>query len=192
MLVVTISALAIACLMAAGFVVYRRKIEAMKPDTDSRAISGARVTAERLRGLSSPPWRVVYEVGSGTLGEVDHVVVGSMGAIAIETVFADRPTEHPSSGEAERIALGAVLRGSVSDLTDLVGVPCELAVRIYWGSPQPDSPAAIEIAPGFVAVDGQRLVPWLQSLPDGALSPAQVDLGWQAVTTGIGRPDPLG
>ncbi len=186
---IVVSALVIIVGMFAGFAYYRRRIEAMKPDTADRAISGARLTAERLRELPAPPWRVVYEIGAGSLGSVDHVVLGSGGAIAIETVFADRPT---GSDDPLLLASAAVLRSEVADFTEPVGVECAVAARVYWGTPQPDLPAGVELAPGFVAVDGQRLIEWLAELPAGGLAGAQIDLGWQAVVTGIGRPDPLG
>ena len=41
------------------YVWYQRKLTDMKPDADSRSLPGARLTAERLRLLASPPWRVV-------------------------------------------------------------------------------------------------------------------------------------
>ena len=173
------------------YVWYRRKIADLKPDVDGRSMPGARLTAERLRQLATPPWRVVYEIGVHHLGQVDHVVVGSMGVIAIETVMMDRPAIAPGSGTPQMTANAAIERGDVDDITRSVGVPCNVLARVYWGTAQPDLPAAIEVTTGQLAVDGHRLVDWLVGLPPGQLAPAQIDQVWQAVTTGIGRPDPL-
>jgi hypothetical protein len=176
-----------------GFYIwYRNKIATLKPDTNARPLPGARLTAERLRELSSPPWRVVYEIGAGHLGNVDHVVIGPTGVIAIETIMIDRPTEFGSDiSDAQRIATAAIERGDVDDLTRQVGVPCSVLAKVYWGTPQPDQPPGVQVATGQIAVEGQRLADWLVALPPGPLATAQVDHVWQTLLTGIGRPDPL-
>ena len=38
---------------------------------------------------------------------------------------------------------------------------------------------------------GRALTDWTASLDQHTLTPAQVDLAWQTITTAIGRPDPL-
>jgi len=177
--------------LALFYLWYRNKISDLKPDTDSRALPAARLTAERLRGLASPPWRVVYEIGERHLSAVDHVVIGPSGAIAVETLMLDRPLSVEDAGSPHLVANAAVERADVDDLTSRVGVSCDLLAKVYWGTAQPDHPAAIEVAAGLVAVDGHRLVDWLVGLPPGPLTPAQIDQVWQAVTIGIGRPDPL-
>ncbi len=173
------------------YVWYRRKLADMKPDADARSLPGARLTAERLRQLASPPWRVVYEINDRHLGAVDHVVVGPTGVVAIETLMLDRPEIAEDSGDPQLIATAAIERGDVDDITRAVGVPCHVLAKVYWGTTQPDRPAAIEVTNGLVAIDGHRLVDWLIGLPPGPLSATQVDQVWQAVTTGVGRPDPL-
>ena len=173
------------------YVWYRRKLADMKPDANTRALPGARLTAERLRLLASPPWRVVYEISDRHLGAVDHVVVGPTGVIAIETLMLDRPDSVEGNSDAQLIATAAIERGDVDDLTRTIGVPCNVLAKVYWGTAQPDRPAAIEVATGLMAVDGHRLIDWLVGLPPGPLSPSQVDQTWHVVTTGIARPDPL-
>jgi hypothetical protein len=170
---------------------YRRKIADLKPDSESRSFPGARLTAERLRDLSSPPWRVVYEISERHLGPVDHVVIGPTGVIAIETLMLDRPQTTEGESNAQLTATAAIERGDVDDITRSVGVPCDLLAKVYWGAAQPEVPAAIQVTTGQVAVDGHRLVDWLVALPPGPLSGSQIDQVWQAVTTGVGRPDPL-
>ena len=180
--------------MAGAFLWYRRKMADMAPDPTERALPGGRLTAERLATLKNPPWRVVFEVSGSTLGSVDHVVIGPAGVIAVETLVMDRPvpsTRESDPNHAHLVARAAIARSEVDELTRRVGVPCDLLARVHWGTPSADRPAAEEIAAGVVSVEGQRLVEWLIERPPGPLSSAQVDQVWQAVLTGIGRPDPL-
>ena len=152
---------------------------------------GARLSADRLQHLTSPPWRVVYEVG-GKLGDIDQVVIGPTGVIAIETVVGDRPQHSGGpSTDPQRVANAALARVAVDELTQRVGVRCQLHAKVFWGVPQPTQPAGIEVATGQVNVEGQRLEEWLISQPPGPLSASQVDQVWQTIVVGIGRPDPL-
>ena len=173
-----------------GFAWYQRKMRELSPES-GRDMSALRLTGERLRTLEPPTWRVVYEIRGDTLGDVDHVVVGPTGVIALVTLMMDRPAAD-TSDEPARIADAAVTRGGVDELAQRAGLGCELLAKVYWGAPQPDAEAAHEITHGAVAVEGQRLDEWLTSLPGDRLTPGQVDLAWQAIVTGIGRPDPLG
>lgn len=176
----------------AGFYLwYRNKIKDLTLDKDERPIPGARLTSENLRKLSSPPWRVVFEVGERHLGPIDHVVVGPNGVLAIETLAMDRPPDDLEVPTSRLVADAAIARGEVDDLTSQVGVRCETLLRVYWGTPQPDRPAGVELATGLVAVEGQRLAAWLVDLPPGRLQSAQIDQVWQTLAVGIGRPDPL-
>lgn len=176
-----------------GFYVwYRNKIKDLTLDVDDRPIPGVRLTAERLRSLSTPPWRVVFEIGEKHLGPIDHVVIGPSGVLAIETVAMDRPSGDNPVAEAQLVANAAIARGDVDALAARVGAGCKTLARVYWGTPQADTPAAIELVPGLIAVEGQRLNDWLVTLPPGPLQPVQIDQIWQHVSTGIGRPDPLG
>lgn len=170
---------------------YRWKLADLAPDAEARPLPGARLTADRLRALASPPWRVVYEAG-GKLGDIDHVVIGPTGVIAIETMMFDRPdySDTPSV-DPQLVASAAIARGTVDDVTRPFGVPCTLHAKVFWGVPQPDRPAAIAVTSGQVAVEGQRLPDWVVAQPPGSVSPAQVDQLWQALLTSIGRPDPL-
>ena len=65
-------------------------------------------------------------------------------------------------------------------------------VTVYWGRADAADAVVVEIAHGSIAVSGHRIDDWFESLAtSGGLSQAQVDLAWQTVVTGIGRPDPL-
>lgn len=169
---------------------YQRFLKRLAPDEDVRQVNGARLTSERLRQLSSPPWRVVFEIGEDKLGGVDHVVIGPSGVIAVSTVMADRPA--PGMGaESHNVAAAAILRSGVDDLAKTVGLRCDNLAKVFWGTPQPHEPASFELLHATTAVEGQRVVDWLFSLPPGPLTAAQVDMAWQAIVVGIGRPDPL-
>ncbi len=173
-----------------GFVLYRRMLGRLAPDSHRQVVSGVRLTSEHLRRLPSPPWRVVFEIGPDRLGDVDHVVIGPPGVIAITTVLAERPAG-PLSTDPTLLAAGATARGAVDDLVDPIGLSCDVLAKVFWGSPQDDQPASRDLTRVTVGIVGQRLGDWLGSLPTGVLTPGQVDLAWQAIVTGIGRPDPL-
>lgn len=187
---ILISLVVILALLVAGTVVYRRFLRSMAPDTTVRQVSGARLTSERLHAMPSPPWRVVYEIADDRLGGIDHVVIGPPGIIALTTVMADRPDAVEPSAP-QQVAASAMMRGPADELAQRAGLHCELLAKVFWGASDPDRPAATETMPGTVAVEGQRLNEWLSSLPPGPLSSAQIDLAWQTMLTGIGRPDPF-
>lgn len=184
-------------LVIGAFTWYRRSMAAMK-SSDAKPVSGARLTAESLHRLDSPPWRVVYEIG-GALGGVDHVVIGPPGVIAITTIVADRPDPErllAAAGEAQLTAEAAVERGPVDELARPSGVPCRLSGRLFWGAADTDRAPFEVVAHGNHLVEGQRLAAWLDTLDDPSsegprLTQSEIDLAWQAIVMGIGRPDPI-
>ncbi|WP_420453143.1 nuclease-related domain-containing protein [Ilumatobacter sp.] len=180
----------IAIAMLAFWRWYGIKMRELRPDDSTRTMPGNRLTSERLRQLSSPPWRVVPEI-TAHLGRIDHVVVGPTGVIAIETIVLDRPDVDPSGvDDPERGAAAALARSDVDDVTSAHGVRCEALAKVYWGTPHPERPAGERVAPGQFAVEGQRLEQWLVGLPPGPLTRERVDEVWSALLTAIGRPDP--
>lgn len=187
---ILIPAVIIIGLLIGGFTFYRRKIAAMAPG-ESPMPSSARLTAERLRTLPVPPWRVVYEIGDDKLADVDHVVIGPPGVVAITTVLADRPPLAPFDDSPTTVAYAAIKRADVAELVARAAGSCDIIATVYWGAPNADTPAGHQTTVGAFSVEGQRLNDWLMSLPPAAVAPAQLDLWWQAVVTGIDRPDPL-
>ena len=177
-------------LVGGGFAVYRRYIASMQVDSDARQVSGARLTSERLQQLPSPPWRFVLEISEDRLGGIDHVIIGPSGVIAVSTLMTDRPAQ-PGTPDPTQLAMAAMMRAPVDELAANVGLSCKTLAKVFWGAQQPEQPAALDAGLGTVAVEGQRLQDWLLTLPPGPLTPAQIDLAWQAILTGIGRPDPL-
>ena len=174
---------------------YRRSMAEMKPD-EAKALSGLRLTAEALHRASSPPWRVVYEIG-GALGAVDHVVVGPAGVIAITTLVADRPEPGEllqARTEAQLVSDAAIARGPIDELLRAVGASCNQSATVFWGAPQPRRPAVEELVHGSQLVEGQRLDEWLAGIDarsTGPLYQTRIDAVWRTVVMGIGRPDPL-
>ncbi len=187
---IVISLIVLVALVLGGFIAYRRYIASMQVGSDVRPVNGARLTSERLQQLPSPPWRFVLEISEDRLGGVDHVIIGPSGVIAVNTLMFDRPasTETP---DPQQMANAAMMKAPVDELAARVGLSCDTLAKVYWGAPQPERPAVLESGFATVAVEGQRLADWLLTLPPGPLTPAQIDLAWQAILTGIGRPDPL-
>lgn len=177
-----------------AFVWYRRSIVNMTA-TGTKPLSGVRLTAEALHRAPSPPWRAVYEIG-GTLGNVDHVVVGPPGAIAITTLIADRPERAQvvgSRSEAQLVSDAAIARGPIDDLLRTIGESCTRSATVYWGRPSSQL-AGEDLVHGSQLVEGQRLDEWLGALVDQTevpLDQPRIDAVWRTIVTGIGRPDPL-
>lgn len=162
---------------------------------DERFVRPARLTSEHLHRLPSPPWRLVLEIDHPNLPDLDQVVIGPAGILAISTVIGDRPAlDHPANDNPEgarATATAAIMRAPIDDLVNIARLHCHQLVHVYWGAPEIDRPAALPIVHATVAVDGRRLDDWILSLPTDVLTPSQIDLAWHAITTGIGRPDPL-
>jgi hypothetical protein len=182
-------------LLVGAYVWYRRSIADMRPD-ETMPISGLRLTAEALHRAPAPPWRVVYEVG-GALGDVDHVIVGPPGVVAITTVVADRPDPAKlleASSDAILVSEAAIARGPLDELLRATAASCDLWARVHWGAPDPGRPAGDDLVHGSVLVEGQRIDEWLAELVANTAAPldaARIDAIWRTVVIGIGRPDPL-
>ena len=133
----------------------------------------------------------MYEV-SGELGDVDQVAIGPSGIYALETVLTPMPEPEAgtASGTAGTIAVAAIARLKLDEMLQRCAMSSDALVRVHWARDD-GGPACVELGHGSLAVSGHRLVEWLDALPIDRLSAAQVDLAWQTVTTGIGRPDPL-
>lgn len=187
---IVISLVVLAVLVLGGYAMYRRYISSMQVDTKVRQVNGARLTSERLQQLPSPPWRFVLEIGEDRLGGVDQVIIGPSGIIAVRTMMFDRPAD-VGSPDAQQMASSAMMKAPVDDLAAQAGLTCHTLAKVYWGTQQPERPPVVEAGPHTVAVEGQRLADWLLTMPPGPLTAAQVDLAWQTMLVGIGRPDPL-
>lgn len=181
-------------LLVGAYVWYRRSIADMQPD-QAKPVSGLRLTAEALHRAPAAPWKVVYEIG-GALGNVDHVIVGPPGVVAITTVVADRPDPaqlRDASSDAILVSEAAIARGPLDELLRAAAASCDRWARVHWGTPDPGRPAADEVAHGSVLVEGQRIDEWLAAMVAGAAAPldaARIDAIWRTIVIGIGRPDP--
>jgi hypothetical protein len=180
---------AVLIVVPAGFVLFKRYMRGMQIDRDTEP-SGARLTAAALHRLATPGLRVVYEVAPDALGGIDHVLLGPGGIFAISTSLAPMPEPPAERPSAAQMAKGAIARGGLDDVLRRCAMQSTAHVTIHWGRDD-DGATVIEVAHGDLAVSGPRIEQWLAALPGDRLTPAQVDLAWQTVVTGIGRPDPL-
>jgi hypothetical protein len=170
-----------------------------RSDHGQPQVSGVRLTSEALHRLPSPPWRVVHEIGD-QLPDVDHVVIGPAGIIAVQTRLGDRPaptappTEPPTVGQRNPAVAAALVRAPLDELLVPVSMRTALLARVHWGVADIGQPPATSSVDGLADVEGQRLGTWLAELATTTPAPvegARVDAAWRVVTMGIGRPDPL-
>lgn len=157
-----------------------------------RAVSApaTRLTSNALRDLPAPPWRVVYEIPDTRLGGVEHVLIGPPGIFAVTTSMEPLPEARTDSTDAQEMARAAVVRGDLDDALARCAMSTDRLVTIHWGVNDGEA-VSVEVVAGHTAVDGRNLTEWAASLGGTELTPAQVDLAWQTVSTAIGRPDPL-
>ena len=177
--------------VVAGFIVFRRYLDSIKPDAESAVPSGARLTAAALHRLPTPPWRIVYEIANDSLGGIDHVLIGPAGIFAITTSLESMPSPSTEEPSPQTVAVGAIARGDLDDVLRRCAMESTGHVTIHWGRGDDTDAVVVDIAHGSIAVSGHRIDDWFDSLETTGLSPAQTDLAWQTVVTGIGRPDPL-
>ena len=164
--------------------------DAAGDDDDLPVPPADRFTSNALRELESPPWRVVYEIGTDRLGGAGHVLIGPSGIYALRTTMD--PLPKPPTVEADARAIGetAIARAELEDALRRCAMSSERLVTVHWGANE-GSEIAVDLMPGHTAIDGRSLATWAAGTPSDVLAPAQVDLAWQSVTTAIGRPDPL-
>jgi hypothetical protein len=186
---ILISLIVLAALVGGSSMLYRRWRRGLAvPGIDVGALAG-RLTGERLRDLTVP-WRVVLEVPRGRLSGVDNVIIGPPGIIAFISTTLTRPAVDQAPS-AQLTATAAVTRGAIDELVGRVGQSCDLLVNVHWGGTDRTRPLVDELAHRHVAVDGPRLLEFIETLGEARLVSSQIDQLWQAVATGIGRSDPL-
>ena len=149
-----------------------------------------RLTSTALRELESPPWRVVFEVAPERLDGIGHVLIGPAGVFPVQTSMDPLPEALEGDVDAKAVGRAAISRGGVDDALRRCGMSSDRLVVVHWGVSDDDT-LSVEPIPGVTAVDGRRFAQWANGLGADVLMPAQVDLAWQTVVTGIGRPDPL-
>lgn len=176
-----------------GFVWARKRFKESTEELDHEPISpGGRLTSSALRELSSPPWRVVYEIAPHRLDGVEHVAIGPPGVFAIVTSMEPVPAPPSEPADPHVIAEAAVLRGALDDALRRCAMSSDRLVTVHWGVHDDPVPAlGVDTVPGATAIDGRQLEQWASSVEPRPLSQAQIDLAWQTVVTAIGRPDPL-
>ena len=182
----------IAVVAPLGFMWARKQFKESTTETGDEVLApGSRLTSNALRGLPSPPWRIVYEIAHDRLGGVEHVLIGPPGVFALVTSMepVPAPVEAP---EPHRVAEAAILRGGLDDALRRCAMTSERLLTVHWGvNGSPVPPAGVEALPGVTAIDGRQLQTWASTVEIRSLTQAQIDLAWQTIVTAIGRPDPL-
>jgi hypothetical protein len=161
------------------------------PADEHLVLPSARLTSNALRELESPSWRVVYEIGQDKLGDVEHVLIGPVGIFAMRTSMEPLPQGSQEAPDPKDVAAAAIARGDLDDALAGCAMSSDRLIAIHWGAIDGDHGPSIDMFAGLTAVDGRAIGTWFNSLPNNALTGAQVDLAWQTVLTAIGRPNPL-
>ncbi|MDW3216490.1 MAG: hypothetical protein R8G01_21035 [Ilumatobacteraceae bacterium] len=183
----------VVAVLVPGAIVWAKKNfkDRVGDDHDDVAVPPSdRLTSNALRELSTPPWRVVYEVAPGRLGGIGHVLIGPAGVFALRTTMDPLPQTPAVDADASAIAQAAIARGGVDDALRRCAMSSDRLVVVHWGV-NDTAEIKVDLMPGVIAVDGRSLATWAATAGPDTLSPAQVDLAWQTVVTSIGRPDPL-
>lgn len=144
-------------------------------------------TASELRPLRRRGWRLVNHVRLRRW-DIDHVLVGPGGALAVETKWSASPwVLKPPEERVLRAVRQA--RGNADDLQRWAefrraGVSRVQPVVVLWGS----GSGQLQVPPGGLQIDGVTVVPgpaaqhWRDGLPELVLlTPAQVEVAWQGL-----------
>lgn len=181
----------VAVLAPVAFVWAKRTFKDSPGVVDDAVVAPSdRLTSNALRGLESPPWRVVYEVAPDKLNGVGHVLIGPAGVFALRTTMDPLPQHPTDSAEPREIAAAAIARGGLDDALRRCAMSSDLLVNVHWG-PNEGADIAVDLMPGVIAVDGRAISTWAAGRSTAPLTSSQVDLAWQTIVTSIGRPDPL-
>lgn len=187
---------AVAIVVPIGLLWARRRIRGGSV-RDARGPRAVPLTSAALHRTVTAPWRVVHEIPEDRLGGVEHVLIGPPGVFALVSVLdalpePDRDDQGRTDSDPQAVARIAMLRGDLDEVLTHCGAASDGVVFVHWGRSHTEAPE-VPMVHGAVAVDGHRLGEWLdQRGGDRRLTPSQVDLAWRTVTTGVGRPDPLG
>jgi len=160
-----------------------------------------RWTASELRPLRRRGWHLVNHVRLRPW-DIDHVLVGPGGALAVETKWSARPWVLQPPEERVLQAVRQA-RGNADDLRRWAefrraGAPPVQPVVMLWGSGTGQllaPPGGLQIC-GVAVVPGPAAQRWRDSLSEQVLlTPAQVETAWQALDrhppAGPTRPEPL-
>ncbi len=146
-----------------------------------------RWTASELRPLARQGWRLVNHVRLRPW-DIDHVLVGPGGALAVETKWSARAwVLQPPEERVQRAVRQA--RENANDLQRWeefrrAGAPPVQPVVMLWGSGSGllKTPAGGVLIDGVVVVPGPAAKRWRDSLTGlMLLTPTQIDLAWQAL-----------
>jgi hypothetical protein len=180
----------LAVVVPVAFMWAKRRLKDGPSIDDDVVAPGTRLTSGALRTLPAPRWRIVPEIADDKLGGVEHVAIGPPGVFAVQTSMSPVPDGPDDVTDPAEIARAAIARGPLDDVLRRCAMSSDRLLIVHWGPSVDGAPVSVETMPGVTAAHGRTLDSWAANQPD-RLTPAQVDLAWQTVTTGIGRPDPL-
>jgi hypothetical protein len=153
---------------------------------------GEQFTAAELRTLSRSGWSVVNHVLLKTR-DIDHVLVGPGGVIAVETKWSSIPWTVDPPESRVRDAVEAV-RAHARDLTlwhnlKSLGVGQVRPVVILWGSGTDGIP--LTAVDGVTVIGGPAARAWLSTRGSDGLTDEQVRRAWEALDAQCQRRDLL-
>jgi len=143
---------------------------------------GEQFTAAELRTLSRSGWSVVNHVLLQTR-DIDHVLVGPGGVIAVETKWSSLPWTVDPPENRIRDAVESI-RAHARQLTlwhslKSLGVGQVRPVLILWGARADEIP--LTLADGVPVAGGPAARAWLATLGSDALTDEQVRRAWEAL-----------
>ncbi len=140
-------------------------------------------TASDLRRLHKHGWRLVNGVRLGV--EIDHVLIGPGGMIAVESKWSGSSWADPWHRDRVESAIDQVRRGArqLGLLSDLrrCGVQKVSSVVVVWGQNAEAVSRPGDCVEDTVVIAGEDLPRWSRRLPLGVLTQDQVSVAWSVV-----------
>ena len=145
-------------------------------------------TAQELRPLARDGWRLINHFNLSNSGDIDHVLVGPAGAIAVETRWSAQPWVHDDVTDPRLTEKVAQVRDNARRLQmwqpfQSRRIPVRPVVML-WGCGLSDWPAGAHsfLVEGVRVVAGPRAKLWRRSLPEQAVvTDRQREEAWAAI-----------
>lgn len=146
-------------------------------------------TAQELRKLRRRGWRVVNHLMLRNW-DIDHVLVGPGGVIAVETKWSAQPWEFDPP-EGRILTAVQQVKQNARDLSlwqpiKASGAASASGVVVLWGQSAEASEArAPKRFDDVVVVTGRTIDDWRHSLPSVGLTDSQVEACWRALESQV-------
>lgn len=148
-------------------------------------------TASDLRRLRSQGWRLVNGVRLGV--EIDHVLIGPGGVIAVESKWSGQSWSTPYGRERAAGAEAQVRRGSrqLRLLSDLrrCGIDQVDSLVVLWGPDADDLSMASDATVPTPVIAGGDIGVWSRRLPSGVLTEEQIHHAWTVLAAHCRKAD---